>query len=741
MTMEEYMERTRTNVGARVALDVRNVRRNLRLFIRLFIASLIVRPIAATLGCGVFVILGRDPVLGIIIYGSGRDPVLGKIAAILRDTVQLKTAVNTISHEYLLEFTSGYGIPKTLHPALPGLEDRVVDFPEGKIGWMSFSKRTGKNTPQCYTKPLDSLKNWNNRYFWVDESVFPTVVDWRTNASKDGMPAAGTYYLGDEVYPTFLHDNDRGGYFMTYFASFIRYKTNCRHMIANMDLFSLIRAPNPTKAKVGSRPRAPHEVPLLTLTANRVIEMDDPATAIDSSGVPPTIERSPLDFSLEAGASDQGTAASEVPPSGDVPVAAAPEPSQVEVAAADPPAATESRKRGRDGTDANAPLSHCEEIMLILGPQGALMRERASLPYSWAWLLPLPCLKMHLQASVTQIPCVLLILRPALRPIWPSIIAAGDPESENASFPTEVGSPGGVYRPEWGVTNGSLLDIPKACQDLVDHVAPRGYFSELRHMHNEDFLGQYNVALRNKRIQARELEIKNLEALLETEVDMKRAAEDKSARLIKELEDMRTRFSDLQVSHEHLSQQVASLKEQVSGEEKLKAAFEEFKRWVVGHGLRLAMMKCTESLEMRQAFADVMSAGVAKGMSEDLKHGVEHGQAQLTIESIEAYDLEAEAKFVAALQLLKDLKYPLLDQLESLKDAPMDVIMDALYLECDTGGMPHNIYATSAPAPFSSPSPCIRRLDGVLVFVPTVVPQGLALLLVDAATQTDLEDT
>nr|GEZ81673.1 hypothetical protein [Tanacetum cinerariifolium] len=217
----------------------------------------------------------------------------------VKDSVQLETAVNTISHEYLLEFTSEYGIPEMLHPELPGPGDRIVDFPEGK----------------------------NNRFFWVDERVFPTVVDWRTNAPKDRMPAAGTY-SAEAVRALDTH---------------------------HMDLFSLIRAPNPTKVKVGSRPRAPHEVPLLTLIANRVIEMDDPATATDSSGVPPTIERSPLDFSLEAGALDQGTAASEVLPFGDVPAAAAPEPSQVEVAAADPPAATESRKRGRDGTDANAP--------------------------------------------------------------------------------------------------------------------------------------------------------------------------------------------------------------------------------------------------------------------------------------------------------------------------------------------------------------------------------------------------
>nr|GEY23060.1 hypothetical protein [Tanacetum cinerariifolium] len=338
-------------------------------------------------------------------------------------------------------------------------------------------------------------------------------------------------------------------------------------------------------------------------------------------------------------------------------------------------------------------------------------------------------------------------------------------------------------------------------------------------MHNEEFLGQYNinlawqvamgsqlrlrfeqeakllrksvaqVARRDQRIQAREQEIKNLEARLETEAEIKKVAEDKSAGVIKELEDLRARFSDLQVSNDHLSQQVATLQEQVSGEEKLKAAFEEFKRyedewveqrcaeldarldalsidfdeelyshmltaiagrrWVIGHGLRLAMMKCAESLEMRQAFADVVSAGVAKGMSEGLKHG-----------------------------------------LEGLKDAPMDVVMVALYLESDTGGDapqyirdlrpsssqltiplylevrdPRNPWAYKEEMKLSDAiaaniscaekkkkcrivcrthgvgSTHHARSDGIPVSVPTVVPQGLVLLLVDAATQTDLEDT
>nr|GEV82067.1 hypothetical protein [Tanacetum cinerariifolium] len=252
---------------------------------------------------------------------------------------------------------------------------------------------------------------------------------------------------------------------------------------------------------------------------------------------------------------------------------------------------------------------------------------------------------------------------------------------------------------------------------------------------------------------------------------------------------------------------VDALQQQVSGEETLKAAFEDYKQ----QQDQLVEQRCAEmdarldalSIDFdnelypymlttiagrRQAFADVVSAGVAKGMSEGLKHGVEHGHTKLMVESLEAYDPEAEAKFSATLQSLKDLKYPLLDQLEGLRDAPMDVIMVALYLESDIGGMPHNLYATFVPAPLSSPSPYTRRYvprnpwaykeeiklsdaiaanisraekkkkclilcrthgvgsahharsDGVLVSVPTVVPQGLALLLVDAATQTDLED-
>nr|GEY23347.1 hypothetical protein [Tanacetum cinerariifolium] len=384
--------------------------------------------------------------------------------------------------------------------------------------------------------------------------------------------------------------------------------------------------------------------------------------------------------------------------------------------------------------------------------------------------------------------------------------AAGDSEFENKSFASMVGSPESIYRPEWGIVNGNMLDTPKACQDLV----AMGSQLRLRLEQEVKLLRKYvaRVARRDKIIQAREHEINNLKELLEVEADIKKATKDKSAKLSQELEDMRALFLDLQVSNDRLSQQVATLQEHVSEEEKLKAAFEEFKqyedsrveqryaemdarldalsidsdeelyphmliaitgrRWMIGRGLRLAVMKCDESLELRHVFVDV---------------------AQLNLEATKAYDPEAEAKYIAALQALKDLTYPLVDQLEGLKDAPMDVIMAALYLESDTGDdapqrvrdlCPSSSQLTIHVYPevrdLMNPWACKEemlladaiaanisrtekkkkcrivcrthgvgsahhaRSNGVPVSAPTVVPQGLAILLADAATQTKSDE-
>ncbi|GKE08048.1 hypothetical protein Tco_1411599 [Tanacetum coccineum] len=193
---------------------------------------------------------------------------------------------------------------------------------------------------------------------------------------------------------------------------------------------------------------------------------------------------------------------------------------------------------------------------------------------------------------------------------------------------------------------------------------------------------------------------------------MKKAKEVKNLEVTKELEDLRMRFSGHEVGNAQLSQWVSVLQAQVMGKKRIMAAFEVFKkhedervnaqcakmdarldalsidfagrRWIIGHGLRLAVMKCAESIKLRQDFANVI-CGDSQGYGEGLKYGAEHGKAGLELTVVEAYDPEADSKYVAALHDLKDLNYPLIDQLEQLKDAPLDVIMASLYLESDTG--------------------------------------------------------
>nr|GEZ31345.1 hypothetical protein [Tanacetum cinerariifolium] len=295
-----------------------------------------------------------------------------------RGTIQLETAVSTIFQEYLLEFTSEYGISEDVHPELLGLEDRIVDFPNGaaKVNHFKIKCRVLNiihtlNLFRVFYVPL-----FHSGFLWVDERVFPTAIDWHTHASKDEMPAVNTYsrldvvvlntrrpptqkqheillylvglsqryYLGDDVYPTFLHDDDR-----------------------DMDLFTLISAPNLSKVKTGLRSRAAHEVPLLTATASQVIDMEDPDAATESSGTPSAVEKSPLDFNNENPASPmtegkvlkdhaQETMAPEILTPGNMPAAgAASEVREEEVAVLKPRVSKKHGRRGNDGADANAP--------------------------------------------------------------------------------------------------------------------------------------------------------------------------------------------------------------------------------------------------------------------------------------------------------------------------------------------------------------------------------------------------
>ncbi|GJZ29473.1 hypothetical protein Tco_0574120 [Tanacetum coccineum] len=67
-----------------------------------------------------------------------------------------------------------------------------------KNGWFGFTKRP--NVRACYSKNLDSVKNWNDHFFWVDEFVVPANARFKwfsgSTIAKDRAPAPSEYDIG-----------------------------------------------------------------------------------------------------------------------------------------------------------------------------------------------------------------------------------------------------------------------------------------------------------------------------------------------------------------------------------------------------------------------------------------------------------------------------------------------------------------------------------------------------------------
>ncbi|GJY25605.1 hypothetical protein Tco_0400331, partial [Tanacetum coccineum] len=152
-----------------------------------------------------------------------------------------------------------------------------------KSGWMSFSKRSD-NASVCYTKPIDSLKNWNNHFFWVDDFACPASFSWHTakHVIRDPSPVAADfneqdyatlvahpssfqkfleaflclvglsrhYTLDEETYPRFLHKNGE-----------------------EMDIFAFIHTIDPTKVKIVEREWNEGEPLLLETTIGRTVPL------------------------------------------------------------------------------------------------------------------------------------------------------------------------------------------------------------------------------------------------------------------------------------------------------------------------------------------------------------------------------------------------------------------------------------------------------------------------------------
>ncbi|GJS08097.1 hypothetical protein Tco_0364893 [Tanacetum coccineum] len=105
------------------------------------------------------------------------------------------------------------------------------------------------------------------------------------------------------------------------------------------------------------------------------------------------------------------------------------------------------------------------------------------------------------------------------------------------------------------------------------------------------------------------------------------------------------------------------------------------RRWLLTHGMKLLVVKCLNSNEYMEALGHAFGRAIEKGMQEGLAAGIEHGQAGRCLTDLEAYIPSAEDDFNSAIRELRDLNFPLLQELSTKKDASTWDIMDLLRLD------------------------------------------------------------
>ncbi|GJX95108.1 hypothetical protein Tco_0349694 [Tanacetum coccineum] len=207
----------------------------------------------------------------------------------------------------------------------------------------------------------------------------------------------------------------------------------------------------------------------------------------------------------------------------------------------------------------------------------------------------------------------------------------------------------------------------------------------------------------------------NLETLLEAKVDMKKVAEAKNANLDKETESLpRPDFPTSKLITNQLSRQVSTFNHSAEIDARLDALSIDFDDELTGGG--------------RQVFDDVCSLDSKGKELRDSNMGFEAREAKL---DLEAFDYETSPYLLC--QLKRRPVYPEVRYLKDPWSIKEEILLEdaiAANISCAEKKKKCRVVCRT----HGVGSAHHARSDDIPVLMPTVAPQGLAILLADAAT-------
>ncbi|GJW70033.1 hypothetical protein Tco_0126950 [Tanacetum coccineum] len=139
------------------------------------------------------------------------------------------------------------------------------------------------------------------------------------------------------------------------------------------------------------------------------------------------------------------------------------------------------------------------------------------------------------------------------------------------------------------------------------------------------------------------------------------------------------------------------------------------RRWLLTHGVELAMIKCLKSPEYRRILVHALGGAVDYGMQEGLAAGHEHGVAGTPLSAVVAYNPEAaESNYLDAVRALEEADFPLVHLLKSKKDSGMDEVLDCFLLDGPLADLPEAAHL----------QPCLEQLSVPIYHVDVNVITG-----------------
>ncbi|GJY61681.1 hypothetical protein Tco_0462338 [Tanacetum coccineum] len=186
------------------------------------------------------------------------------------------------------------------------------------------------------------------------------------------------------------------------------------------------------------------------------------------------------------------------------------------------------------------------------------------------------------------------------------------------------------------------MDDVVVCHKFIDHILPLGYWAFLHNLPNEDFLDQFNVNYARQACMSFELRLR-----YKHKIDQMERLEKKNL-----CKGMRLYGHVLEL------------------EAVVVVRVEELARLRVKNAELIGQVSDLETLcyehEALSPYAD------SRGW---LEARIEHGKTGRSLEKVESYDVEVKAKYLAAVKDLEDITFPQLEDLEALKDSPIELLM------------------------------------------------------------------